>query len=157
MAMMLLKHEATVSICHVKTRDLAQYTILADILVVATGKPQMITAPMRTSRTSSMPRHCSFPWPPSSRAGGCSSGSIDLPKSWSRKPWKQPSARTRNSSRCDWIGVRLPARARAKFTWALTRNEKRSYSSFGQSRLFVGVPLTHIEMESCRITGVLFR
>jgi methylenetetrahydrofolate dehydrogenase (NADP+)/methenyltetrahydrofolate cyclohydrolase len=46
MAMMLMKREATVSICHLKTRDLAQYTILADILVVAAGKPNLITAPM---------------------------------------------------------------------------------------------------------------
>ena len=46
MAMMLLKKEATVSICHVKTRDLAQYTILADILVVAAGKPGLIRAEM---------------------------------------------------------------------------------------------------------------
>ena len=46
MAMMLMKREATVSITHVKTRDLAQYTILADILVVAAGKPNLITAPM---------------------------------------------------------------------------------------------------------------
>ena len=46
MAMMLMKREATVSICHVKTRDLAQFTLLADILVVAAGKPNLITAPM---------------------------------------------------------------------------------------------------------------
>jgi methylenetetrahydrofolate dehydrogenase (NADP+)/methenyltetrahydrofolate cyclohydrolase len=46
MAMMLMKRDATVSICHIKTRDLAQYTILADILVVAAGKPNLITAPM---------------------------------------------------------------------------------------------------------------
>ena len=46
MAMMLLRKEATVSICHVKTRDLAQYTILADILVVAAGKPNLIRAEM---------------------------------------------------------------------------------------------------------------
>lgn len=46
MAMMLMKREATVSITHIKTRDLAQYTILADILVVAAGKPNLITAPM---------------------------------------------------------------------------------------------------------------
>jgi methylenetetrahydrofolate dehydrogenase (NADP+)/methenyltetrahydrofolate cyclohydrolase len=46
MAMMLLQKEATVSICHVKTRDLAQYTILADILVVAAGKPGLILAQM---------------------------------------------------------------------------------------------------------------
>jgi methylenetetrahydrofolate dehydrogenase (NADP+)/methenyltetrahydrofolate cyclohydrolase len=46
MALMLLRKEATVSICHVKTRDLAQFTILADILIVAAGKPNLITAPM---------------------------------------------------------------------------------------------------------------
>ena len=46
MAMMLMKRDATVSICHIKTRDLAQYTIQADILVVAAGKPGLITAPM---------------------------------------------------------------------------------------------------------------
>ncbi|MFZ5555570.1 MAG: bifunctional methylenetetrahydrofolate dehydrogenase/methenyltetrahydrofolate cyclohydrolase FolD [Pseudomonadota bacterium] len=46
MALMLLAKEATVAICHIKTRDLAQFTILADILVVAAGKPGLITAPM---------------------------------------------------------------------------------------------------------------
>ncbi len=46
MALMLLQKEATVAICHIKTRDLAQFTILADILVVAAGKPNLITAPM---------------------------------------------------------------------------------------------------------------
>jgi methylenetetrahydrofolate dehydrogenase (NADP+)/methenyltetrahydrofolate cyclohydrolase len=46
MALMLMQREATVSVCHVKTRDLAQYTILADILVVAAGKPNLILAQM---------------------------------------------------------------------------------------------------------------
>jgi methylenetetrahydrofolate dehydrogenase (NADP+)/methenyltetrahydrofolate cyclohydrolase len=46
MALMLLHKEATVSICHARTRDLAQYTILADVLVVAAGKPGLITGPM---------------------------------------------------------------------------------------------------------------
>ena len=46
MALMLMQHEATVSICHVKTRDLAQYTTLADILVVAAGHPNLIRADM---------------------------------------------------------------------------------------------------------------
>jgi len=46
MAMMLMKKDATVCITHIKTRDLAQFTILADILVVAAGKPNLITAPM---------------------------------------------------------------------------------------------------------------
>jgi methylenetetrahydrofolate dehydrogenase (NADP+)/methenyltetrahydrofolate cyclohydrolase len=46
MALMLLQKEATVSICHVRTRDLAQFTILADILEVAAGRPGLITGPM---------------------------------------------------------------------------------------------------------------
>ena len=46
MALMLLKREATVAICHVHTRDLAQYTILADILVVAAGVPNLIIPQM---------------------------------------------------------------------------------------------------------------
>ena len=46
MALMLMQREATVSVCHVKTRDLAQHTILADILVVAAGKPNLILPQM---------------------------------------------------------------------------------------------------------------
>ena len=42
MALMLLQKEATVTICHAKTRDLARHTIDADILVVAAGKPGLI-------------------------------------------------------------------------------------------------------------------
>jgi methylenetetrahydrofolate dehydrogenase (NADP+)/methenyltetrahydrofolate cyclohydrolase len=45
-ALMLLQKEATVTICHAKTRDLAQYTILADILIVAAGKPGLIVPQM---------------------------------------------------------------------------------------------------------------
>jgi len=37
---------ATVTVCHVKTRDLAQHTRRADILVAATGRPQLVTADM---------------------------------------------------------------------------------------------------------------
>ncbi|WID96735.1 tetrahydrofolate dehydrogenase/cyclohydrolase catalytic domain-containing protein [Bosea vestrisii] len=46
MALMMMAREATVSVCHAKTRDLAQYTILADILVVAAGVPKLIGAQM---------------------------------------------------------------------------------------------------------------
>lgn len=46
MAMMLMQKEATVSVCHARTRDLAQFTILADVLIVAAGRPNLITAPM---------------------------------------------------------------------------------------------------------------
>ncbi len=45
-ALMLLARSATVCICTSKTRDLKQFTSLADILVVATGKPKMITGDM---------------------------------------------------------------------------------------------------------------
>ncbi|HRY08068.1 MAG TPA: bifunctional methylenetetrahydrofolate dehydrogenase/methenyltetrahydrofolate cyclohydrolase FolD [Hyphomicrobiaceae bacterium] len=46
MALMLMQRDATVSVCHAKTRDLAQFTILADILVVAAGCPKLIVGPM---------------------------------------------------------------------------------------------------------------
>jgi methylenetetrahydrofolate dehydrogenase (NADP+) / methenyltetrahydrofolate cyclohydrolase len=46
MALMLMQREATVCICHVKTRDLAQFTLLADILVVAAGVPNLILPQM---------------------------------------------------------------------------------------------------------------
>jgi methylenetetrahydrofolate dehydrogenase (NADP+)/methenyltetrahydrofolate cyclohydrolase len=45
-AMMLMQQDATVSICHKKTRDLGQYTLLADILVVAAGVPGLIVPQM---------------------------------------------------------------------------------------------------------------
>jgi methylenetetrahydrofolate dehydrogenase (NADP+) / methenyltetrahydrofolate cyclohydrolase len=46
LALMLMQKDATVCICHAKTRDLAQFTILADILVVAAGKPNLIVPQM---------------------------------------------------------------------------------------------------------------
>jgi methylenetetrahydrofolate dehydrogenase (NADP+)/methenyltetrahydrofolate cyclohydrolase len=46
MALMLLNKGATVTICTSKTRNLAEHTGRADILVVAAGKPHMITADM---------------------------------------------------------------------------------------------------------------
>ncbi len=46
MALMLMQQDATVCICHAKTRDLAQFTILADILVVAAGQPNLILPQM---------------------------------------------------------------------------------------------------------------
>src|SRR5205814_1228091 len=42
MAMLAMHAGATVSICHSLTRDLGQYTLLADILVVAVGRPRLI-------------------------------------------------------------------------------------------------------------------
>jgi methylenetetrahydrofolate dehydrogenase (NADP+)/methenyltetrahydrofolate cyclohydrolase len=46
MAMLLQAAGATVTICNSKTRDLAWHTRHADIVVVATGKPAMITGDM---------------------------------------------------------------------------------------------------------------
>lgn len=46
MALMLMARDATVAICHARTRDLAQFTILADILVVAAGVPNLIVGQM---------------------------------------------------------------------------------------------------------------
>jgi methylenetetrahydrofolate dehydrogenase (NADP+)/methenyltetrahydrofolate cyclohydrolase len=45
-AMLLLNQNATVTICHSKTRDLADLTRQADILVAAIGRPGFITAQM---------------------------------------------------------------------------------------------------------------
>lgn len=46
LALLLLQKDATVTICHSKTADLASVTRQADILVAAVGKARMITAPM---------------------------------------------------------------------------------------------------------------
>ena len=46
MALMLLNRNATVTICHSRTRPLEHYTRQADILVAALGKPEYITGEM---------------------------------------------------------------------------------------------------------------
>ncbi len=46
MTMLLLKENATVTVCHSRTKDLASFTKNADILVSAVGKPGLITADM---------------------------------------------------------------------------------------------------------------
>lgn len=46
MALMALQRQATVTICHSKTRDLAVHTRLADILICAAGHPRLITPDM---------------------------------------------------------------------------------------------------------------
>jgi methylenetetrahydrofolate dehydrogenase (NADP+)/methenyltetrahydrofolate cyclohydrolase len=43
---MLLNRNATVTTCHIHTKDLKSHTKRADILVVAVGKPNLITADM---------------------------------------------------------------------------------------------------------------
>lgn len=45
-AMMLLNENATVTICHSHTKDLKEVTKQADVLVVAVGKPGLITGDM---------------------------------------------------------------------------------------------------------------
>ena len=46
MALLLLQRDATVTICHSKTRDLASVTREADVLVAALGRPEAIGAAM---------------------------------------------------------------------------------------------------------------
>lgn len=46
MAMLLLAADATVTICHSKTENLAQIARQADILVAAVGRPRFVTADM---------------------------------------------------------------------------------------------------------------
>jgi Tetrahydrofolate dehydrogenase/cyclohydrolase, catalytic domain./Tetrahydrofolate dehydrogenase/cyclohydrolase, NAD(P)-binding domain. len=43
MAMLMLRENATVTVCHSKTRNLAEVTKRADILIIAMGKPKFIT------------------------------------------------------------------------------------------------------------------
>lgn len=46
MAALMLKENATVTICHSKTKELKNFTKLADILIVAIGKAKFVTADM---------------------------------------------------------------------------------------------------------------
>jgi methylenetetrahydrofolate dehydrogenase (NADP+)/methenyltetrahydrofolate cyclohydrolase len=46
MAMMLLARDATVTMCHSRTRDLKSFTLGADIVVAAVGKRNVLTADM---------------------------------------------------------------------------------------------------------------
>ena len=46
MASLMLNNNATVTICHSKTSNLKEFTIIADILVVAVGKKDLITEDM---------------------------------------------------------------------------------------------------------------
>ena len=43
---LLLDENATVTVCHSRTQDLAQFTKSADLLIVAIGRPNFITADM---------------------------------------------------------------------------------------------------------------
>ena len=45
-AQLLLQENATVTICHSRTQDLARHTLAADVLVAAVGQPHIISAAM---------------------------------------------------------------------------------------------------------------
>jgi methylenetetrahydrofolate dehydrogenase (NADP+)/methenyltetrahydrofolate cyclohydrolase len=45
-AFLLVREDATVTVCHSRTRDLAAHVARADIIVVAAGHPGLITGPM---------------------------------------------------------------------------------------------------------------
>lgn len=45
-AMLLLQRNATVTLCHSRTKDLSKYTKEADILIAAAGRPHMVTRDM---------------------------------------------------------------------------------------------------------------
>jgi methylenetetrahydrofolate dehydrogenase (NADP+)/methenyltetrahydrofolate cyclohydrolase len=46
LALMLLSHDATVTICHSKTRNLSEFLKNADIVLSAVGKPGIVMASM---------------------------------------------------------------------------------------------------------------
>ncbi|MGC8630195.1 MAG: bifunctional 5,10-methylenetetrahydrofolate dehydrogenase/5,10-methenyltetrahydrofolate cyclohydrolase [Thermoplasmata archaeon] len=46
LSLMLLNREATVTVCHIKTRSVKEHSIEADIVVVAAGKPNLLTEDM---------------------------------------------------------------------------------------------------------------
>ena len=46
LGLLLLQQDATVTICHSRTSDLACFTRQADILIVAVGRPRMVTGDM---------------------------------------------------------------------------------------------------------------
>lgn len=51
MALSLLNRNATVTICHSKTKDLKEVTKNADILIAAIGKKHFVTADMVKKRS----------------------------------------------------------------------------------------------------------
>ena len=51
LGLLLLGKNATVTVCHTATRNLAAHTLNADIIIASVGKPEMITADMVTERS----------------------------------------------------------------------------------------------------------
>ena len=52
MQSLLLKENCTTTITHSKTRNLSEFTLKADILIAATGVPNLITADMVTQNVN---------------------------------------------------------------------------------------------------------
>lgn len=46
MAQLLLNHDATVTVCHSKTKNLKEELVRAELIIAAIGKPQFVTADM---------------------------------------------------------------------------------------------------------------
>ena len=53
MAQLLLAANATVTVCHSRTRDLAAVCARADVLIAAIGRPRMLGAELRQARARS--------------------------------------------------------------------------------------------------------
>ena len=51
MSMMMLNKDATVTMCHSKTKKLEEFTKKADVLIIAVGKPNFITKDMVSEDT----------------------------------------------------------------------------------------------------------
>ena len=51
LGLLLLNKNATVTVCHTATRNLAAHTLNAEIIIASAGKPEMITADMVTERS----------------------------------------------------------------------------------------------------------
>jgi methylenetetrahydrofolate dehydrogenase (NADP+) / methenyltetrahydrofolate cyclohydrolase len=86
---------ATVTVCHSRTPDLAEETRRADILVVAMGRPEMITADMvRPGRSSSTSERTAWTIRPRSGATGC----VVTCSSTRSRTWPEPSLRYRAAS-----------------------------------------------------------
>ena len=83
-AFMLVKEHATVTVCHSRTRDLAAHVCRADILVVAAGRPGLITG------------ECSVPGRSSSMSGSTSSETRSSATSISHPPSSSPGPSARS-------------------------------------------------------------
>ncbi len=68
---LLINQDATVTMCHSKTKDLAKVTSKADILITATGKPGLITTKHVSKNQTVVDVGITF-------VGGCLKGDVDF-------------------------------------------------------------------------------